>query len=289
LEVTGILEGFSGVVSPGAVRLKFPANPIPFENSCRYIKQNGPKEGSSMSALSVQGVTGSANQQVQAGMEPEQPDLLGQLRQEQEDADLSLNEMIREGQEKARAQREALNVPRNTRYGDAPLEAYARLARAKTKMQVNSASGFARRKIAQLKSALRTDSGNAIRIKGSIRQLEKAISRGEKKKKELDRERLAELRKARSEAQKKREELELRRRKTQRMIREAGYLREAEIANRQAAQLTATQMELRQQAQQLANITAASAEAAAQQYSATASAVLSAETAAPAEGLNLEG
>jgi len=242
-----------------------------------------------MSAMSVQGVTGAANQQAQPGAEQEQLELLEQLRQEQEDKGQSLSEMIRESQEKAKAQRDALKIPKNTRYGDAPLEAYARLARAKTKMQVNSASSFARRKIAQLKSSLRTDSDNAIRIKGSIRQLEKAISRGEKKKKELDRERLAELRKARSEEQRKREELELRRRKTQRMIRESGYLREAEIADRQAAQLTATQMELRQQAQQLANTTAASAEAAAQQYSATASAALSAEAAAPTEGLNLEG
>jgi len=236
--------------------------------------------------MSVQGVTG---QQAQSGVEQEQLELLEQLRQEQKNQSQSLSEMIREGQEKAKAQRDALKIPRNTRYGDAPLEAYARLARAKTKMQVNSASGFARRKIAQLKSALRTDSGNTIRIKGSIRQLEKAISRGEKKKKELDRERLAELRKARSEAQQKREELEQRRRKTQRMIREAGYLREAEISDRQAAQLTATQMELRQQAQQLANSTAATAESAAQQYSAVASAALSAEAAVPAAGLNLEG
>ena len=36
---------------------------------------------------------------------------------------------------------------------------------------------------------------------------------------------------------------ELRRRKSQRMIRESGYLREAEISDRLATQLTATQME----------------------------------------------
>ncbi len=244
-----------------------------------------------MSAMSVQGVAGTANQQAQPGAEQaeQQADLLEQARQEQEERSQSLSEMIREGQKKAEAQRDALKIPKNTRYGDAPLEAYARLARAKTKMQVNSATGYARQKIAQLKSALRTDSDNAIRIKGSIRQLEKAISRGAKKKRELDRERLAELRKARSEEQRKREELEQRRRKTQRMIREAGYLREAEISDRQATQLTATQMELRQQAQQLANSSAASAKAAAQQYTATASAAMSAEIAAPEAGLNLEG
>ena len=242
-----------------------------------------------MSGMSVQGT---ANQPVQSGAEQmveQQAQQMDRLRQEQENESQSLIEMIQDAQEKAKAQRDALKLPKNTRYGDAPLEAYARLARAKTKMQVNSASGFARRKIAQLKGSLRTDSDNAIRIKGSIRQLEKAISRGEKKKKELDRERLAELRKTRSEEQKKRKELELRRSRTQRMIREAGYLREAEISDRLATQLTATQMELRQQAQQLANTMTASAEAAAQQYTATASAAVTAEAAAPAEGISLEG
>ena len=45
-------------------------------------------------------------------------------------------------------------------------------------------------------------------------------------------------------------------------------MREAEISNRLAAQLTATQMELRQQAQELSAAVTASAEAAAQQYTA---------------------
>ena len=43
-----------------------------------------------------------------------------------------------------------------------------------------------------------------------------------------------------------------------RMIREQGYMREAEISNRLAAQLTATQMELRQQAQELSAAVTAS-------------------------------
>ena len=252
-----------------------------------------------MSVMSVQGVGGS-QQAAQTGAEQQpvdqqQAEMFDQLRQEQEESSQSLTEMIKEAQEKAKAQRDALKVPKNSQqYGDAPLEAYARLARAKTEGQVNAASGFARRKIAQLKAALRTDSDNAIRIKGSIRQLEKAISRGGKKKQELNRERLAELRKARSEQQKKREELELRRRRTQRMIRESGYLRETSAADRMAAQLTATQMELRQQAQQIAGSVSATAEStayAAQQYTATvsAAAAFNAEAAAPAAGLSLEG
>ena len=79
-----------------------------------------------------------------------------------------------------------------TRYGDAPLEAYARLARAKDKAAVNAASGYARRRLAQFRTALHTDSDNAARIKAAINQLQKAINRGEKKKRELDREKLAE-------------------------------------------------------------------------------------------------
>lgn len=245
-----------------------------------------------MSAASVQGISGgTVSQQVQPGadQQSEQLEQMAQLLQQQENESQSLIEMIHDAQEKAKAQRDALKLPKNNRYGDAPLEAYARLARAKDRAQVNAASGFARRKIAQLKSALRSDSDNSIRIKGSIRQLEKAISRGERKKRELDRERLAELRKARSEAQKKREELELRRRKTQRMIREAGYMQEAQIADRLAAQLTATQMELRQQAQQLAAATAATVETAAQQYTAVANAAVSAEAGPPVGGLSAEG
>lgn len=239
-----------------------------------------------MSAIHMQSV--SAGQQAQTEQPAEQQtELPEQLRQEQEDESRSLIEMIREAQEKAEAQRDALKLPKNTRYGDAPLEAYARLARAKTAGQVDSATGFARQKIFQLKSSLRTDADNTTRIKAAISQLEKAVSRGSKKKRELERERLAELRKARSEAQKKREELELRRRKAQRMIRESGYLQEAELSDRLATQLTATQMELRQQAQQLAGSAAASAESAAQQYTATASAA--AAGTAPAAALNLEG
>ena len=190
------------------------------------------------------------------------------LSQGEEEAK-TLVEMIQEAQEKAEAQREALKLPKNsTRYGDAPLEAYARLARARSTAQVNSATGYARRRLAQFKTALHTDSDNAARIKAAINQLQKAINRGEKKKRELDREKLAERRKAASRESKERLKQELRRRRAQRIIREQGYMREAEISNRLAAQLTATQMELRQQAQSLTASTTASVEAAAQQYAA---------------------
>ena len=204
-------------------------------------------------------------------------------RQEEEGRDLL--EMIRDAQEKAEAQREAMKLPKSsTRYGDAPLEAYARLARARSRMEVNAASGYARRRLAQFKTALRTDSDNAAKIKAAISQLQKAVNRGERKKRELDREHLTEVRRKRAakedlKEKERRLRQELLRRKSQRIIRESGYMREAEISDRLASQLTATQMELRQQAQDLAAATSASLEAAVQQYAAAAEPVPS----APAE------
>lgn len=204
-------------------------------------------------------------------------------RQEEEGRDLL--EMIRDAQEKAEAQREAMKLPKSsTRYGDAPLEAYARLARARSRMEVNAASGYARRRLAQFKTALRTDSDNAAKIKAAINQLQKAVNRGERKKRELDREHLTEVRRKRAakedlKEKERRLRQELLRRKSQRIIRESGYMREAEISDRLATQLTATQMELRQQAQDLAAATSASLEAAVQQYAAAAEPVPS----APAE------
>lgn len=253
-----------------------------------------------MQDMSVHGTAGGAAQQgwpqpSESAEEPLQPvqnggedsSLQSMLDQGREEAE-SLTEMIKDAQEKAKAQREALKLPKNNiRYGDAPLEAYARLARARDKAAVNAASGYARRRLAQFKTALHTDSDNAAKIKAAINQLQKAINRGEKKKRELDREKLTERQKAASREAKERLKQELRRRRAQRMIREQGYLREADVSNRLAAQLTATQMELRQQAQELAAATAASAEAAAQQYTA-----VSASAAAPAPvdpSLSLQG
>lgn len=204
-------------------------------------------------------------------------------RQEEEGRDLL--EMIRDAQEKAEAQREAMKLPKSSaRYGDAPLEAYARLARARSRMEVNAASGYARRRLAQFKTALRTDSDNAAKIKAAINQLQKAVNRGERKKRELDREHLTEVRRKRAakedlKEKERRLRQELLRRKSQRIIRESGYMREAEISDRLATQLTATQMELRQQAQDLVAATSASLEAAVQQYTAAAEPVPS----APAE------
>ena len=242
------------------------------------------KDMSVNGAAAAQQAWSREQQQADAGAPVESAGLSAALSQKEEEGK-DLVEMIRDAQEKAEAQREAMKLPKSsTRYGDAPLEAYARLARARSRMEVNAASGYARRRLAQFKTALRTDSDNAAKIKAAINQLQKAVNRGERKKRELDREHLTEVRRKRAakedlKEKERRLRQELLRRKSQRIIRESGYMREAEISDRLASQLTATQMELRQQAQDLAAATSASLEAAVQQYAAAAEPVPS----APAE------
>lgn len=242
------------------------------------------KDMSVNGAAAAQQAWSREQQQADAGAPVESAGLSAALSQKEEEGK-NLVEMIRDAQEKAEAQREAMKLPKSsTRYGDAPLEAYARLARARSRMEVNSASGYARRRLAQFKTALRTDSDNAAKIKAAISQLQKAVNRGERKKRELDRERLTEIRRkkaAKEELKEKERRLrqELVRRRTQRMIRESGYMREAEISDRLATQLTATQMELRQQAQDLSAAASASLETAVQHYTAAAESV----PAAPVE------
>ena len=242
------------------------------------------KDMSVNGAAAAQQAWSREQQQADAGAPVESAGLSAALSQKEEEGK-DLVEMIRDAQEKAEAQREAMKLPKNsTRYGDAPLEAYARLARARSRMEVNAASGYARRRLAQFKTALRTDSDNAAKIKAAISQLQKAVNRGERKKRELDRERLTEIRRkkaAKEELKEKERRLrqELVRRRTQRMIRESGYMREAEISDRLATQLTATQMELRQQAQDLSASASASLETAVQHYTAAAESV----PAAPVE------
>ena len=91
----------------------------------------------------------------------------------------SLAEMIRQAREKAQEHAERLKVPKDSaRYGDAPMQAYARLRRARNRAEVGSATGYARRQIAQLKTALRQDPENAERIRAAIGQLQKAVARG---------------------------------------------------------------------------------------------------------------
>ena len=206
--------------------------------------------------------------------EESQYDLLAQSLKKQEESRTSLTEMIQDAREKADAQREKFKLAKVTpRYGDAPLEASARLSRAKTQSQVSSAAGYARRRIAQLEAAQRSDPDHADQIRAAVGQLKKAVSRAGKKKMEINREQLARARQKRMARENRRREeqrikQELRRSQSMRAIRESGYFRETEIANRQADQLTATKMELRAQAEQLGSAAIKSADAAAQEYAA---------------------
>lgn len=194
--------------------------------------------------------------------------------QEKRDRSPDIYEMMRDAREKADATREKFKgLKGNPRYGDAPMEAYARLARAKRPSEATAAAGFARRQIARLKAAKRTDPDNAKRIQAAINQLQKAVTRAGKKSRELDRERLDKARQEKLAQEKKsreaqRQRLELRRKQAARIIRESGYIREAEIDNRMQAQLSATRMELQKQAQDLAASLQPSPEAVARQYAA---------------------
>lgn len=192
--------------------------------------------------------------------------------QEKRDRSPDIYEMMRDAREKADATREKFKgLKGNPRYGDAPMEAYARLARAKRPSEATAAAGFARRQIVRLQSAKRTDPDNAKRIQAAINQLQKAVTRAGKKSRELDRERLDKARQEKLAQEKKsreaqRQRLELRRKQAARIIRESGYIREAEIDNRMQAQLSATRMELQKQAQDLAASLQPSPEAVARQY-----------------------
>ena len=183
--------------------------------------------------------------------------LLAQSMKKQEESRASLTEMIQDAKEKADAQREKFKLAKTSpRYGDAPLEAYARLNRARTVSQVSAAAGYARRRLIQLQSAQRTDPDHADQIKAAVSQLKKAVGRANKKKQAITREQLALARQKRMARENKRREAQrikqqLRRAQSMRAIQESGYLREADIANRQADQLTATKMELKAQAEQL--------------------------------------
>ena len=163
--------------------------------------------------------------------------------------------------------------------------AYARLSRARTPAQAGSAAGYARRRIVQLEAARRSDPDHADQIKAAVGQLRKAVSRAGRKKLELTREQLSRARQKRMDRENKRREAqrikqELRRSQAMRAVRESGYFRETDIANRHADQLTATKMELRHQAEQLGTIT--SVDAALQGYSAGAQ-LAAADVDAPIE------
>ena len=193
---------------------------------------------------------------------------------EKEAPSFTICEMMKEAREKADATRDKFNsIKPKPRYGDAPMEAYARLARARRPAEVNAAAGYARRQIARLRAAKQTDPDNAKRIQAAINQLQKAVQRAGKKRRELDREKLAKARQEKLAKEKKtrearRQKQELARRQAMRRLRESGYLREAEIDNRMQSHIAAVDRELREQAQKLESSIQPSMEAVARQYAA---------------------
>ena len=206
--------------------------------------------------------------------EEQQSSLLAQSLKKQEESAASITEMVKDAKEKADSQREKFRLAKVTpRYGDAPLEAYARLSRAKTVSQAGAAGGYARRRLVQLEAAQRSDPDHADQIKAAIAQLKKAVSRANQKKRAITKEQLARARQKRAAQENRRREeqrikQELRRAQSMRAIKEAGYTQETVIANQQADALTATKMELKAQAEQLGAAVHASVGEAMQGYSA---------------------
>jgi len=243
--------------------------------------------------MSVSGVGPSAYYQGQTtpqAAQEEQASIAQALKEEQA-SQPTLVEMMKEAREKAAEREKMFQLPKNSRhYGDAAITAYSKLARARSAGEVDAASGYARRQIAQLRAAKRSDSDNADRIQAAINQLQKAVNRAGRKKRELSQEKLTAKRQAKLEREKqtrkaKRLRQQLRNRQTTRAYRESGYLREAHLDNQLQDQLSAAKLELREQMQELSASVHMSVDAAAQQYAAAASPEAS---SAPAPEINVQ-
>ena len=205
---------------------------------------------------------------------PAQDDGLSAALREERERQPDLAEMMKDAREQIEQRKEQFKLPKNSRrYGDAAIMACSRLARARSPGEVDAASGYARRQIAQLRAAKRSDSDNAGRIQAAINQLQKAVNRAGRKKREISQEKLTAKRHARLEKEKRTREAkrlrhQLKCRQTQRMIRESGYLREAEVDNRFQDQIAASKLEMRNQMQELIDQTKVPVETAVQQYAA---------------------
>ena len=217
--------------------------------------------------MGVSGI-GMGNYQAQDG------ERLAQTLREQRASQPRLSEMMKDAREQAEQREKMFQIPKDSRrYGDAPVMAYAKLARARSVGEVDAASGYARRQMAQLRAAKRSDPKNADRIQAAINQLQKAVNRAGRKKREISQEKLTAKRQAKLEKEKRAREAkrlrhQLRSRQAARMSRESGYLREAEIDNRMQDHIAATKQEMRTQMQELTGQTQTTVDAAIQQYAA---------------------
>lgn len=145
--------------------------------------------------MGISGVSSAVGYQSQAavsrgssGQETEGERLAAALREERE-SQPTLTEMMKEAKERSEERERMLKLTKsNARYGDAPIQAYARLARARSLGEVDAASGYARRQMARLRAAKSSDSENADRIQAAINQLQKAVNRAGRKKREISQE-----------------------------------------------------------------------------------------------------
>ena len=228
-----------------------------------------------MSSMSVLGISAGAYYQSSTAGQAvfqEGGQALEDTLKEEKEIQPTLTEMMKDAREKAAEREKMFQLPKNSRrYGDAALTAYSKLARARSLGEVESASGYARRQIAQLRMAKRSDSENADRIQAAINQLQKAVNRAGRKKRELSQEKVTATRQARLEREKRTREAkrlrhQLNNRKTMRQFRESGYLREAQVDNRIQDYLAASKLELREQMRELEEATQIPVETAIQQY-----------------------
>lgn len=229
-----------------------------------------------MSGMRISGVSGSyaSRTAVQRTASPAEEQALTDALKEQQESRPDLSEMLKEAREKAAEREKMFKLPQSSRrYGDTAIIAYSKLARARSLGEVDAASGYARRQIAQLRAAKSRDSDNADRIQAAINQLQKAVNRAGRKKREISQEKLTAKRQARLEREKrireaKRLRYQLKNRQMMRTLRESGYLREADTDNRLQDQLAASRQEMRQQMEQLAGSTRTAVDAAVRQYAA---------------------
>ncbi len=236
-----------------------------------------------------------ALEEAQKQAQETQEALLAKLT-ERDDEVRTLAEMMKEAKEQAEKIRKQFELPKNnSRYSLAAVEAYARLSRARSQTDVSAAASYARRQLAQCKTALRQGGGDTQRIQAAVRQLESAITRASRKKRELEDERLMERRRAKAERQRDRQKAarlkyQLRRTKTLRALRESSYVSGAVMDGMQQAQMARQRAE-QQLAAERAGIRPASADAVAQHYLAQQAVTTPtpALEAAPAPAVSLEG
>ena len=229
-----------------------------------------------MSGMRISGVSESyaPKAALQRTASPAEEQALTDALKEQQESRPDLSELMKEAREKAAEREKMFKLPQNSRrYGDTAMIAYSKLARARSLGEVDAASGYARRQIAQLRAAKGRDSDNAERIQAAINQLQKAVNRAGRKKRELSQERLDAKRQARLERERRLREAkrlrhQLKNRQMMRAFRESGYLQEADTDNRLQDQLAVSRQEMRQQMDQLAGSTRTAVDAAVRQYAA---------------------